>query len=82
MGLLAVASLVLVTVSSNPFVRDIQNGVAFAFRPVPVFVGGIARDVSSLASTIADIDRLRQENAELRSENERLQAESRAAAEM
>ena len=79
---LLVASLILVTVSSNPFVRDVQNGVAFAFRPVQVFVGDIARDVSSIASTIAEIDRLRQENAELRSENERLQAEGRSAAEM
>ena len=79
---LLVASLILVTVSSNPFVRDVQNGVAFAFKPVQVFVGGIARDVSSIASTIAEIDRLRQENAELRSENERLQAEGRSAAEM
>ncbi len=79
---LLVASLILVTVSSNPFVRDVQNGVAFAFKPVQVFVGGIARDVSSIASTIAEIDRLRQENTELRSENERLQAEGRAAAEM
>jgi len=79
---LLVASLILVTVSSNPFVRDVQNGVAFAFRPVQVFVGDIARDVSSIASTIAEIDRLRQENAELRSENDRLRAEGRSAAEM
>jgi rod shape-determining protein MreC len=76
------ASLVLVTVSSNPLVRDLQHGVAFAFRPVQVAIDGIARDVSSIATTIADIDRLRQENAELRSENDRLQAESRSAAEL
>jgi len=77
-----VASLVLVTVSSNPLVRDIQNGVAFAFKPVQVAVGSIARDVSSIATTIAEIDRLRQENAELRQENDRLEAESRSAAEL
>jgi rod shape-determining protein MreC len=79
---LLVASLVLVTVSSNPLVRDIQNGVAFAFKPVQVAVGSIARDVSSIATTIAEIDRLRQENAELRQENDRLEAESRSAAEL
>ena len=79
---LIVASLILVTVSSNPLVRDIQNGVAFAFKPVQVAVGGIARDVSSIATTIGDIDRLRQENAELRQENDRLEAESRTAAEL
>ena len=76
------ASLVLVTVSSNPLIRDLQHGVAFAFKPVQVAIDSIARDVSSIASTIADIDRLRQENAELRSENDRLDAESRAAAEL
>ena len=79
---LLVASLILVTVSSNPFVRDLQNGVAFAFKPVQVAVGSIARDVSSIATTIAEIDRLRQENAELRQENDRLDAESRSAAEL
>ena len=79
---LLVASLVLVTISSNPLVRDIQNGVAFAFRPVQVAVGGSARDVSSIATTIGEIDRLRQENAELRQENDRLEVESRSAAEL
>jgi rod shape-determining protein MreC len=79
---LLVASLILVTVSSNPLVRDVQNGVAFAFKPVQVAVGSVARDVSSIATTIAEIDRLRQENAELRGENDRLQAESRSAAEL
>jgi rod shape-determining protein MreC len=79
---LLIVSLVLVTISSNPLVRDIQNGVAFAFKPVQVAVGGIARDVSSIATTIAEIDRLRQENAELRQENDRLDAESRSAVEL
>jgi rod shape-determining protein MreC len=79
---LLVVSLVLVTISSNPLVRDVQHGVEFAFRPVQVAIDGIARDVSSIATTIADIDRLRQENSELRTDNDRLQAESRSAAEL
>jgi rod shape-determining protein MreC len=79
---LLVASLILVTVSSIPLVRDIQNGVAFAFKPVQVAIGGIARDVSSIATTIAEIDRLRRENTDLRRDNDRLQAESRSAAEL
>ena len=79
---LLVVSLVLVTISSNPIVRDVQNGVAFAFKPFQVAVGDVARDVASIASTIAEIDRLRQENVELRTENDRLEAESRAAAEL
>jgi rod shape-determining protein MreC len=76
------ASLVLITVSSNPFVRDMQHGVEFAFRPVQETIDGIASNVQSIASTIADIDRLRQENAELRDTNDRLDAESRSAAEL
>jgi rod shape-determining protein MreC len=79
---LLVASLILVTVSSNPLVRDLQHGVAFAFKPFQVAIEGVAQDVSSIATTIAEIDRLRQENAELRADNDRLEAESRAAAEL
>src|SRR6185369_166596 len=75
-------SLVLLTVSSNPFVRDIQHGVAFAFKPIQVAVDGVAKNVSSIASTISEIDRLRQENAALQADNEQLQAEARAAAEV
>jgi rod shape-determining protein MreC len=79
---LVVASLVLLAVSSNAFVRDLQHGVAFAFRPVQVAVDGIARDVTSIATTISQIDRLRQENAALQAENDQLEAESRTAAEL
>ena len=79
---LLVVSLVLLTVSSNPLVRDVQNGVAFAFKPFQVALGNVARDVSSIATTIAEIDTLRQENADLRADNQRLEAESRAAAEL
>jgi rod shape-determining protein MreC len=79
---LLVTSLVLLTVSANPFVRDIQHGVAFAFRPIQVAIDGVARDFSSIATTIAEIDRLRLENARLQADNETLQAEARAAAEV
>ncbi len=79
---LVVASLILLGISSNPFVRDIQHGVAFAFRPVQVAVDGVARDVTSIFSTITEIDRLRQENAALRAENEQLEALSRGATEL
>lgn len=77
-----VASLILLTVSSNPLVRDLQHGVAFAFKPIEVAVDGVARNVSSIVSTISEIDRLRQENAALKADNEQLQAEARAAAEV
>ena len=81
-AVLLIVSLLLVTISSNPLVRDLQHGVAFAFKPLQVAIDSVARDVSSIATTIAEIDRLRQENAELRADNDRLEAESRAAAEL
>jgi len=79
---LLVISLLLLAVSANPLVRDLQHGVAFAFRPIQVAVDDIARDVRSIGTTIAEIDQLRQDNAQLRAENERLEALSRAAQEL
>ena len=79
---LLVASLILLTISSNPLVRDVQHGIAFAFRPIQVGLDGVARDVSSIFSTIAEIDRLRQENAALRAQNDELDSEARSAAEL
>ncbi|HSL97326.1 MAG TPA: rod shape-determining protein MreC, partial [Candidatus Deferrimicrobiaceae bacterium] len=79
---LLIVSLLLVAISSNPLVRDLQNGVAFAFRPVQAAVDGVARDVSSIFATIAEIDRLRLENEALRSENEHLRNENAVAREL
>ncbi len=79
---LLVASLVLLTVSSNPFVRDLQHGVAFAFKPIQVAVDGVARDVKSIFTTIGEIDQLRAENAALQAQNDQLEAESRSAQEL
>lgn len=74
-------SLVLITVllmafSSNPAVRDAQNGVSFAFRPIQGALDDVARGVSSVVGSIAEIDRLRVDNAALRDENDRLAAEN------
>lgn len=80
--ILLVLSLVLLGISSNPFVRDMQHGVAFAFKPVQVAIGGVADNVSSIFSTIAEIDQLRKDNALLKSENEALEALSRSAQEL
>jgi rod shape-determining protein MreC len=80
-GTLLVISLVLMSISSNPLIRELQHGVAFAFKPIQQAIDGIASEVSSIATTIAEIDQLRQENATLRSENDLLDAESRSAAE-
>jgi rod shape-determining protein MreC len=79
---LLAASLALMSVSSNPLVRDLQHGVAFAFKPIQVALDGVAGEVASIATTIAEIDRIRQENAALRLENDQLDADSRSAAEL
>lgn len=81
-GVLVVISLVLMAVSANPLVQDLQHGVAFAFKPVQVVFDGVARDVSSIVTTITEIDQLRQENAALRAENDQLDSEARTAAEL
>jgi rod shape-determining protein MreC len=80
-GVLLATSLVLMTISSNPLVQDVQHGIAFAFKPIQVGVDGVARGVISIGSAITEIDRIRVENEALRADNERLQIENRAAAE-
>jgi rod shape-determining protein MreC len=80
-GGFVVASLVLMAVSANPFVRDLQNGVAFAFRPFQIAISDAARDVVSIGTALADIDQLRRDNDALRLENERLKLENRSAVE-
>jgi rod shape-determining protein MreC len=79
---LLVVSLLLLTISSNPLVRELQHGVAFAFRPVQLAIDGVARGVTSIATTITEIDQLRTENIALKAENEQLETESRSAAEL
>ena len=71
---LVATSLLLLAVSSNPLVRDLQHGIAFAFKPIEVGVDGIARNVRSIGETISEIDRLRQENAALKADNQQLEA--------
>ncbi|HEY4227674.1 MAG TPA: rod shape-determining protein MreC [Candidatus Limnocylindrales bacterium] len=79
---LLATSLLLLAVSSNPLVRDLQHGVAFAFKPIQVAVDGVARDVKSIGDTITEIDQLRQENATLKADNEQLQEQATGAAEI
>jgi rod shape-determining protein MreC len=73
---LLVVTVMLMAFSSNPLVREMQNGVGYAFRPVQGALDGVARGVSSVAAAIAEIDRLRVDNAALRTENDRLSAEN------
>jgi rod shape-determining protein MreC len=73
--LLLISSL-LMAFSSNPTVREVQNGVSFAFRPFQGAVHDMAQGVASMVSAVAEIDRLRVENEALAQENQRLTTEN------
>ena len=73
---LLVATLLMMAFSSNPAVREFQNEVGFAFRPIQGALDGAASSVASVAAAIGEIDRLRVDNAALRAENERLTTEA------
>ena len=71
-GILVAACVVLMAVSSNPLVRELQSGVGFAFRPIQGALSGVASGVASIGASISEIDRLRVDNGTLRADNERL----------
>lgn len=73
---LLLITVMLMAFSANPTIRELQNGVSFAFRPMQDALDEAARGISSVAAAIAEIDRLRVDNAALRAENDRLVAES------
>jgi rod shape-determining protein MreC len=81
LGLL-VTSLLLMALSANPVVRDVQHGLAFAFRPIEDSIAGVARDVASIGTALADIDRLRVENQALHRETDQLQIDKRTTDEL
>jgi rod shape-determining protein MreC len=75
-AVLIAVTLVLMAVSSNPFVRDVQHGFAFALRPLEGAIAGAADGVASFAHAVGEIDRLRTENNALTDENQRLANEN------
>ena len=77
-----VTSALLMAISANPLVRDLQNGIAFAFRPIEASIDGLAHDVSSIGAALGEIDQLRKDNEALRQENEQLRLDNRSAAEL
>jgi rod shape-determining protein MreC len=79
---LLAASLMLMTTSANPLVRDIQHGIAFGFKPFQQALDGAAKDVISIGSAIAEIDQLRLENESLRTENDQLKIDKQTTDEL
>jgi rod shape-determining protein MreC len=74
--MLIAITLVLMALSSNPAVRDVQHRIASVFAPVQGVLDGVAGGVASVTSAIADVERLRSDNAALRQANDRLAADS------
>ena len=68
-------------VSSNPAARDVQRRVASPFAPIQAALDGLAGSVSSVGSAVADVDRLRSDDAALRAANDRLAADNARLAE-
>jgi len=77
-GLLS-SSLILMAISSSPLITEFQNAMAFAMRPVQGAIHDVADTVSSAVGAVAEIDRLRTDNAALRRENDRLNADNERA---
>ncbi|MFP5342046.1 MAG: rod shape-determining protein MreC [Candidatus Limnocylindria bacterium] len=73
---LLATSLVLMGVSSNPLVRDIQGGIGFAFRPIQSALDDVAGGIASIGAAIAELDQLRIDNDALRRENDRLRIDA------
>jgi len=69
-------SVVLMAISSSPLITEFQNAMNYAMRPVQGALHGVAEGISGAVGAIAEIDRLHTDNASLRSENDRLNAEN------
>jgi rod shape-determining protein MreC len=79
-GLLALC-LLLVVISDTAPLREFQKGIGFAFAPVQSVLSSTTRGAVGIFTTIAEIDQLRQRNAELSTENEQLKAQVQGALE-
>ena len=73
---LLVVTVLMMAFSSNPTVREFQNAIGFAFRPIQGALDSAAGSVASVAAAIVEIDRLRIDNAALRAENDLLTTEA------
>jgi len=79
---LLAATVVLMAVSANPLVVELQRGIGFAFRPIQGAIDTIGQDLSSITAAIGEIDQLRLDNEALRVDNERIRAANRQAEEL
>jgi rod shape-determining protein MreC len=75
-AILIAITLVMMALSSNPAVRDVQRRIASLFAPVQGSLDAVAGTVASLGAAAADVDRLRSDNTVLQVANDRLAADN------
>ncbi len=75
-AVLVAITILLMAASSTTPVLNLQRGLAFALAPAQEAVNGIGNDVRSILGSIAEIDRLRRDNATLTADNTRLVQEN------
>jgi rod shape-determining protein MreC len=69
---LVVVSMLLLALSDTAPVQDLRQGLGYAATPVEAALSGFTRGITSVFGAIADVDRLRLENDQLRAQNEAL----------
>ena len=74
--ILMAITLLMMALSSNPYVLDMQRALSFALRPFQGALAAAAEGIASVASAVTEIDALRIDNAALLDENERLANEN------
>jgi rod shape-determining protein MreC len=79
---LLATTLVMMAVSSNQAVHDLQNALNYALRPIQGAVAGVASGVSGVVGAVGEIERLHGDNTALRDENQRLTIENEHAKEV
>ncbi len=76
-ALLVAACLLLLGASDTAPMREIRQGMGFALAPIQSALTGATRSVTSVFSTITQIDQLRRDNQALSIRVQRLEAETR-----
>ncbi|HEY8167518.1 MAG TPA: rod shape-determining protein MreC [Candidatus Limnocylindrales bacterium] len=75
--LLVAISLLLLALSGSGALADLRAGLGYALTPVQDVLTGLTRGVTGLATTVGEIDQLRDDNRVLEAENRALEAENR-----
>jgi rod shape-determining protein MreC len=70
-------TMILMIASATAPVAELQRGLAFAMSPFAEAVNAVGAQARSVVDAAAEIDRLRNENAALRADNDRLEQRNR-----